>query len=327
MGTTGNEGFSPSAIPGVGYPVFQSLQGGIQVPMGGRLAAFVHADGWKDALGGICSPIDVVKTMNEALGRCRPNYPDTVFVLPGHEELVAAADSWSNLVAGTRIVGLGHGSLRPTFTWSDAAGSVLINVANVQMRNLHLEMAGDPDSVAALTVAAPMTVSAAHFLMESCTCHTEIDADQAATIAITTTAAADYMVMNNVHMYAAAGDGTLPTTQLRLVGADYFKAYNCIFEAFTSSVNVGPVQMLTTASLGVHFDHCKFIHRTAASVSPVVGHAGSIGWVTDCDFYKLADDDLTLAKVWLNPTLMQFSGCRICNVATENAGIATTVST
>jgi hypothetical protein len=250
---------------------------------------------------------------------------DTVFILPGHTENVATADSWSNLVAGTQIIGLGTGTDRPTFTWSTAASTVLIDVANVTIQNCVLEMAG-PAGTTALTVAAAMTVSAASFALLNCTVHTEIDADQAATVGIVSTAAADDMLIAGCYFYGS-GDGTLPATMIRLVGADRFKMFDCIMDGYPSSVDMGLLQMLTTASLQTHFERCTFTHRLAASVSCVVGKADSTGNVIDCTFMKFADDDLTLSKAWLNSDAMQFAGARICNLAAEHAGIATTVST
>lgn len=74
-----------------------------------------------------------VLTLQAALARCRAGKPDVIIVLPGHAENVDAADFGSNLVAGTQIVGVAPfgSSLMPNFTFTNAAGTILIDQAGV----------------------------------------------------------------------------------------------------------------------------------------------------------------------------------------------------
>jgi hypothetical protein len=102
---------------------------GTLTPPGGKVAAYVHHAG-----ANITDDQDIAKRiytrLNDALKMCRAGKLDTVFVLPGHAENISAADQMSNLVAGTRIMGLGDGPARPTFTWTAAAATFLLDQAN-----------------------------------------------------------------------------------------------------------------------------------------------------------------------------------------------------
>src|SRR5512134_820284 len=60
-----------------------------------------------------------VASISAALARCKSGRGDIILVMPGHTENAAAL---TGLVAGTKIIGMGHGSNRPTITWA-ATGS------------------------------------------------------------------------------------------------------------------------------------------------------------------------------------------------------------
>lgn len=287
---------------------------------GQRIAAYVRSGGVQDH-----DPQDIaanlVTTLNAGLIRCRASMNDIVVVLPGHAENISSADQMSNLVAGTYIVGLGEGNLRPTFTWSAASATFLLDVANVTLDNLVLKMAGDGGGTA-LTVAAPMTVSAAGCTIRNCRIETSVDANELSTIAITTTAAADDFTVENCFIHGA-GDGTGVTTAIRLVGADRFRMKDCVVDAATSSTTVGVLQFLTTASTQVYVEGCTFINRKASSVHAATGMAGATGTFKDCAFGIL--DNLTLAGFETEGSLMFFN-CGTVNLAGEASAAKTPVS-
>lgn len=57
-------------------------------------------------------------TLQYALDSCRAGRGDIIFVGAGHAETIADATTLSLNKAGVAIVGLGSGSLRPTFTFT-----------------------------------------------------------------------------------------------------------------------------------------------------------------------------------------------------------------
>lgn len=178
----------------------------------------------------------------------RTNSGDVIYVLPGHAENVSAADMGSHMTtaSGFSIVGLGTGTMRPAFTWTAATATLLLDTANVEIANCQLFLAGSTSSTTALSVAAPITVSAAGCRIVNCYINYGVDADQLATIAITTTAAADNFEF--IGNYCVAATGSVNTTFLRLVGVDNGLIAGNYIRGETSVATVGSIQCLTTAS-------------------------------------------------------------------------------
>jgi len=75
-------------------------------------------------------------TVNYAFSQCVASRGDIVMVLPGHAETFSAADGFDMNVAGVAMVGLGQGSLRPTFTFDTATtADCNISAANCAIYN------------------------------------------------------------------------------------------------------------------------------------------------------------------------------------------------
>lgn len=209
----------------------------------------------------------------------RANKGDVIYVLPGHTENISAADYFS---AGTTasyfsVIGLGNGSNRPTFTWTTATSTWLFDTAGVELANCVLNMAGPPGATDALTVAAPITVSAADCRIVNCYMTIGVDADQIITKGIVTTASADdFVFAGNTVIGATAAECT---TFLELVGADRARIYDNWIEGATSSTTVGLVRGLTTASLNVRFENNYISNNKASSTIAFTPLAGSTGLV------------------------------------------------
>lgn len=94
-------------------------------------------------------------TLAYAFSSDRVTSGDVVYVMPGHAETVDAAGDITMDIAGVRVVGLGRGSSRPTFTWSTAtAATWLITAANVSVENVLITCTGAADFASAITVTA-----------------------------------------------------------------------------------------------------------------------------------------------------------------------------
>lgn len=242
---------------------------------GSRIAAYVHSDGasYEGADTDVNGPI--VTTLNAALAMCRSGKGDVVAVLPGHAESFSGTDVLDNLVAGTDIVCLGHGTMLPTFTWTGATDQLKFDVADVRWFGGKLELAGDPSSTTALTVAQAIAVSAAGCGIYGSKIDFGVDADQKVTLGIATTAAADDFAFMGNHCYGATAAEC--TTFLRLIGADRAKIVGNNIQGATSSATVGLIQFLTTASTFVIFENNRVVNNKAASVHAVTGMAGLTG--------------------------------------------------
>lgn len=73
-------------------------------------------------------------TLQAAINAALPD--DTILVSPTHVENISAAGTVTVNKAGVRILGLGTGRRRPTFTWTATAGTWLVSSASVYMENL-----------------------------------------------------------------------------------------------------------------------------------------------------------------------------------------------
>ena len=94
----------------------------------------------------------LVTTLATALSYCRSGLADTVVCLPGHSESVTDATMLTNLVAGTKIIGVGHGSNRPVFRFTATAAQWAISVNDVIFANLYLRLEGANGVVKAIAV-------------------------------------------------------------------------------------------------------------------------------------------------------------------------------
>jgi len=259
-------------------------------------------------------------TLNAACGQCRSGRGDTIIALEGHAENIASADQISNLVAGTQIIGRGYGTMRPTFTWTTATSTFLLDVANTSIENCVLNM--DPGT-GTTNVAAPITISAAGCRIIGNTIRMGTDSNSKVTIGITTTAGADDCEISGNHIYGATAAEA--TTFIELVGADRLKMIGNYIAGATSSTGVGIVRHANTASLDIFLAFNTYINRKASSTCAVTGLAAVSGVSIRENFHYLDDSSKTM---WLtSPGIMAFFEAFVVNLAGENAVIATTVST
>lgn len=263
-------------------------------------------------------------TVNLALQQCVSGRGDVIYVLPGYTESIATADAWSGL--GTNndvtIIGMGRGTNRPTFTWTTATSTVLFDTANFRLLNCNLYLAGAHAAGSALTVAAPITVSAAGCEISDCEIFWGFDADQIVGIGITTTATADFFVFNRNWCYAETA--AVPTTTfMQLVGADYMQMYDTKIQGPGSTTAIGVVRFLTTASLGIDWVNVRCQNQLASSASAVTGLAGCTGTVVNGSWGIL---DNTTKAGFTTPANLSFFNCYTVNDNGENGTAMTPIS-
>lgn len=98
------------------------------------------------------SPATAFATVDFAIGKCTANKGDVILLMPDHAETVTAT-SIALDVAGVRIVGLGTGANRPTFTYGAAAATITVTGANCMWANCRF-VANFLNVAAAFTVGA-----------------------------------------------------------------------------------------------------------------------------------------------------------------------------
>lgn len=102
-------------------------------------------------------------TLDYAIGRCTASRGDIIFILPGHAETISTASALALDVAGVAIIGLGSGSLRPTFTLDTATTATIgVTAANVSVKNC-IFTANFADIVSVFTLT-----TAKYFTLEAC---------------------------------------------------------------------------------------------------------------------------------------------------------------
>ena len=117
-----------------------------------------------DAAGYGQNPDAPFATLDYAIGQCTASNGDVIYVMPGHAENLTAADSIDVDVAGIKIIGLGWGALKPTFSTTAAAGSFKVDAANVLVRNLRLVANFATGTTAGMT----LTANATNLIVEDC---------------------------------------------------------------------------------------------------------------------------------------------------------------
>lgn len=146
-------------LPGYGIGAGLQTPFGIQIPPSGRVL-YVRSTGVQTG-----DTPEIAKrllpTLAAALSRCRSGLGDTIICLPGHSESVTDNTMLTNLVAGTRIRGVGFGAMMPVFRWTAAGSQWVMNKADVDIRGLRLRLEG-----AAVTKAIAIT-GASNSLIEN----------------------------------------------------------------------------------------------------------------------------------------------------------------
>lgn len=89
-----------------------------------------------DSVGAGKSPDVPFLTLDYAIGMCTANNGDVIYVMPGHAETFVATEGFDADVAGIKIIGLGWGASRPTFTLNHANAQVNVGAASVWIENL-----------------------------------------------------------------------------------------------------------------------------------------------------------------------------------------------
>ena len=105
-------------------------------------------------------------TLQYGLNSCTAGRGDIIFVGAGHAETISSATVLSLNTAGVAIVGLGGGSLRPTFTFTTAAtANIPVTAANISIQNC-LFVANFADVASVFTATGSATPT--DFAIDNC---------------------------------------------------------------------------------------------------------------------------------------------------------------
>jgi hypothetical protein len=214
----------------------------------------------------------------------RTNRGDVIYVLPGHTESVDAADKgvYTGTASGFSIVGLGTGDQRPKFTWTTATSTWLLDTAGVEIANCIFYLAGAHAAGSALTVAAPITVSADDCRIVNCRMFWGFDADQIVADGIIVTGDRFEFIGNKCTALVAA----VPTnTFLVLTGADDCLIRGNWIEGATDATTKGVIDGETTESLRIMVEYNYLANLLASSTIALSPVASSTGTARRNDFF------------------------------------------
>ena len=223
--------------------------------------------------------------INAALNATTAGRYDRVFLCEGYTASVGAANAWTNLKSGTRIIGLGRGAQRPQITWTTNLSTVLMNQPDVSIENCIL---GFEPTTGGVVVGAPMTISASGCAIVGCRINTGTDAANKVNIAITCTAAANDLVIDS----NTVRGGPLATmvTFLRLNGNSNVRVVQNDMICGTTAAAVGPIQVLGAGCPGLFIENNYIQNNAASSTACIsVGLAGTTGWIANNKCRNMTD--------------------------------------
>jgi hypothetical protein len=268
--------------------------------------------GATDGAGYGLSPDRPFATLDYAVGQCTASNGDVIYCMPGHAESLAADSAVDVDIAGIKIVGLGFGASRPTFTATAIAGDFKLAAASGWIENL-LFLSGIDATTGLLEITgADCTVK---------NCEFRDSVDQATDMLITVNNS-DRLVIDNCKFVMAAGAGA--NSAIALDGSDDAEIKNCyIYGNFA----VGAIDLRTTASNRVNIHDCKIWTENAADIAIVDTITTSTGWIGPNLQIMLQDNAANIAAAVTGATFQMVDPVYIVNLVNEKAMLSNWTAT
>ena len=231
---------------------------------------WVHSGTGTDSSGWGSAPDTPVATLDYAIGLCTDDKNDIIYVMPGH------AETWTTTgakvvadIKGVRIIGLGQGVDRPTFTFSHTGTTWTISAGGVTIENLLLVTGVD-------SVTTFATVSGADFTIRNCEFRDTTDIEVITALTVT---GSRLQVIDCLHLGYTGGDANARSISLNGIDGALIRGCRFLGKATTAVVN-----MITAACSRVLVDRCDFLVTATTDLSKsVVATIGGSTWeVRDC---------------------------------------------
>ena len=209
-------------------------------------------------------------TVDAAIGKCTANNGDIIWIAPGHTE------TWTTTgaklvadIAGVRIVGLGQGADRPTFSFGHTGTTWTISAASVTMANLLLVSAVD-------SITTFGTISGADCTLLDIETRDTTDVEVIDTFIVT----GDRLTVKG-HFHNGYTGGNANARVFKMTGVD-----NALFDRcrFMTKVTTAVINFSGTACTNIVVKECDFLVTSTTNLSKtVVDTIGGSTWeVTDC---------------------------------------------
>lgn len=247
-------------------------------------------------------------TVNEAVDHCKANNGDIIFAKPGHLETITAAAGIALDVAGVALIGLGTGSMRPTFNFTTAVGADLnIDAANVSIANFLFT-----GGIDALT--GPIDINAADCTLVAI--ETRDVTGQATDFIVGDDNCDRLLISDWTHRGAAAAGAD---TALSVVGAD-----DVVIEAFEIYGNfaVAAIEQVTTAGNRWRVGggpKPNYIWTENAADCCIAMKSDTTGWIGPNLYLMLQDNAANFAGATVGAAMQFMKPIQIVNLAGESS--------
>jgi len=260
--------------------------------------------GASDAVGNGRSPAAPFATLDYGISHASVADGDTFVVLPMHAENLAADSTVDVDVSNLKIIGMGWGGNRPTFTATVAAGDFKLAASCGWLENI-LFLSG----VDATT--GMLEVSAADWTVYNCEFR---DSVGQATDCLATVDGADRLKIIDCKFTMAAAAGA--NSAIFIDGCDDLEISGCqIYGNFA----VGAIDLRTTASNRVNIHDCKIWTENSADIAIVDTVTASTGWIGPNLYIMLQDNAANITTAVTGATFHMMDPVYICNLAGEKA--------
>jgi len=253
-----------------------------------------------------------------ALTKCIASRGDIIMVMPGYTETIATAGGEVWNVAGVAIIGLGAGSLAPTFTFSATGSTLTVTAGNMSTSNIRLV-----SSIA--NVVDGVIVSGANYTVENCYFGSTVAAASLLTSIVTTTAATGFYFNNNTVNQEVSLAGTA-VTDVAAAGVETLADNSVITNnTIMGEFSTAAIYNVTTAALGIQInDNNIYNSSTAAAAGAVSLAAGCSG--TCYRNHATVLETSAITGLFINANLGMSENYAV-NVVTETAGLVHAAST
>ena len=198
-------------------------------------------------------------SVDYAIGRCKANRGDVIYVMPGHSETITAAQGVDFDVAGVTCVGLGHGSKQARFDMTNAAGDVTVDADNVSIINMNFHA-----NVTSITIGLSILTLATDTLIKNCTFDVQDTTTDEFLISINLGVGCDRTIIEGCYMDMGLGGAAVG---VKLVGASAgVDIRNCRIVGDYSLANIDGI---TTLSTEVYIEDNLLINGASGNINTV----------------------------------------------------------
>jgi len=257
-----------------------------------------------DAAGNGRNPERPFATLDYAVSHALVDDGDVIYILPMHTEDLAADSTVDVDVSNLKIIGLGWGGNRPTFTATAIAGDFKLAASCGWLENI-LFLSGI-DATTGL-----LEVSSADWHIVNCEFRDSVDQ---ATDMVMVLDGSDRLVIDGCKFVMAAAAGA--NSAIAIGSSDDVEIKNCyIYGNFA----VGAIDFRTAASARANIHDCKIWTENAADIAIVDTITTSTGWIGPNLQIMLQDNAANITEACTGATFQYVDPIYICNLAGEKA--------